>query len=119
MNPKDYSEFAIKLNDNFENIDQRISGSKYMQDLVHGALGMSGETGETVDLIKKHFAFGKPLDLEKLKLELGDVVYYMNLIILTIGSSWEEIMELNHKKLSARYPEGFSQKAALERKDLK
>lgn len=80
---------------------------------------MSGETGEVVDLIKKHLIFNKPLDQDKLKKELGDVLWYMSVIIDAIGSSYEEIMQMNSDKLDARYPNGFSEQAALERKDLK
>lgn len=117
--PAEYIKKVKSVDTNYPAVNERISDNQSMQALVHGSLGLAGETGEVVDMIKKHLIFNKPLDTDKLKKELGDVLWYMSVIIHEIGSSYEEIMQMNAEKLDARYPQGFSEQAALERKDLK
>lgn len=137
-------------------------------DHLHMAMGMVGEIGEVVDLVKKSFAYGRELDKQKLLEELGDFTFYavgladmmgtnftdmavesgdgrtnMSLATLAfmsgvtlvahtygpsagsdadgrealkeavllvgciardLGSSLEEVLDLNIKKLSVRYP---------------
>lgn len=85
--------------------------------LNHAALGIAGEAGEVVDLVKKHVIYGKPLDRAKLIEELGDLLFYLDALVDDIGSSWDEIRDVNYNKLNARYPEGYSDKAAIERRD--
>jgi NTP pyrophosphatase (non-canonical NTP hydrolase) len=119
MNPNNFVKKAQSVDTNYPNVNERLKDNTKLQALVHGALGMSGETGEVVDLIKKHLIFDKPLDETALKKELGDVLWYMAVLIDAIGSSFEEIMQMNSDKIDARYPNGFSEQAALERKDMK
>lgn len=119
ISPSEYVKKVKSVDTNYPAVNERLKDNTHLQALVHGSLGMSGETGEVVDLIKKHLIFNKPLDQDKLKKELGDVLWYMSVIIDAIGSSYEEIMQMNSDKLDARYPNGFSEQAALERKDLK
>lgn len=119
MKPNNYIKKVKSVDTNYTNINRRLRSNHNLQALVHGALGMSGETGEVVDIIKKHMVFDKHLDVENLKKELGDVLWYMSVIIHEIDSSFEEIMQMNSDKLDARYPNGFSEQAALERKDIK
>jgi NTP pyrophosphatase (non-canonical NTP hydrolase) len=85
--------------------------------LINGALGLSGEAGEVVDIIKKHVQFNKQLDINKLKEELGDLMWYINLILFDINSNIEEIMEINKIKLDKRFPNKFSEEQALKRQD--
>lgn len=119
MKPSDYQKRALLLDTNYAAIDDRLAYNTTLQALVHGALGLSGEAGEVTDMIKKHLIYGKELDHDKLKKECGDVLWYMAVILDGIGSSFEEVMALNIAKLEARYPSGFSEQAALDRKDLK
>ena len=76
--------------------------------LTLGAMGLAGEVGEVVDLLKKHLFHGKELDRNKLVIELGDVRWYMEYLLLVIGSTIEEIEEKNTEKLLKRYPNGFN-----------
>ena len=86
--------------------------------LVHASLGIGGESGEVVDIIKKHFAYGKELDVNKLKEELSDLMWYVSLALGVVGSSFGEIFEMNIKKLSARYPDlKFDADRAINRDD--
>lgn len=83
--------------------------------LAMGALGLSGEAGEVVELVKKHLFHGKPFDREKLVKEIGDVIWYCNWLAHVIGSSLEEVARVNNEKLRQRYPNGFSVEAAAAR----
>ncbi len=87
--------------------------------LGHACMGLAGESGEVVDLMKKHLFYGKELDDLKLKNEIGDCLYYLQFLTFLIGSSIGECMELNTVKLAKRYPEGFSLQASIEKMDEK
>ena len=81
------------------------------QRLLTGAIGICSEGGELLDLVKKILFQGKeptPELREKIKLELGDVMWYVQQVL--IWSSWtlEEVLAENTKKLTGRFPEGFS-----------
>lgn len=83
--------------------------------LINGVMGLCGEAGEAIDLVKKHLAQGHPLDREKLALELGDVAWYLAETAQAIGYSLEEILALNIDKLRRRYPDGFREENSLRR----
>ena len=73
-------------------------------------LGLPGEVGEVVDLIKKflYHRNGKPLDVEKLTRELGDMLWYFAVLLDTIGLTFEDVMMANVAKLEARHGNGFN-----------
>lgn len=86
--------------------------------LVHAVMGIGGESGEVVDIVKKHFAYGKELDTTKLKEELSDLLWYVSLALGVIGSSFGEVFDMNIKKLSTRYPDlKFDADRAINRDD--
>ena len=89
--------------------------------LLTFALGASAEMGEAVEIIKKCLLQGKPFtDDAKVHLtkELGDVLYYIGQFCIAMDTSFEEIMQINYEKLSARYPEGtFSVYRSENRED--
>ncbi len=85
--------------------------------LVHAAMGISGEAGELVDAVKKHWVYGKPLDTENVLEECGDVLFYLVAMLNECGFSLIDAMEHNEAKLAKRYPDGWSEQAAIERKD--
>lgn len=95
------------------------TASAAVDPLSLGAMGLAGETGEVVDLIKKHVHHKVPLDREKLINELGDVRWYFELLCHCAGVDMQEIEERNILKLRKRYPEGFSTQASIDRKDVK
>lgn len=81
-------------------------------------LGIAGEAGEVADIIKKVNHHGHPLTPElrqKLKKELGDVLWYVQGIAYRTGFTLAEVAESNLQKLMARYPEGFSREASINR----
>jgi NTP pyrophosphatase (non-canonical NTP hydrolase) len=77
--------------------------------LVTAAFGMSAEAGEFTEVVKKMILQGKPYNddnLFKLRRELGDLVWYMAQACIALNMSFDEVMQMNFEKLSARYPEG-------------
>jgi len=77
--------------------------------LMTAALGMSAECGELVEIIKKILLQGKSYNEDNIihmKKEAGDVLWYMSQLCIALDTSFEELMEINYQKLSARYPEG-------------
>ncbi len=83
--------------------------------LINGVMGLCGEAGEAIDMVKKHLAQGHELDKEKLARELGDVAWYLAETAHAIGYDLETILQMNIDKLKARYPEGFSVGRSVDR----
>lgn len=75
--------------------------------LANWGLGLTGEAGEVVELIKKHLYHGKELNKDDLAKELGDVLWYVSTIATQCGLSLDEIADKNIHKLFSRYPNGF------------
>lgn len=71
------------------------------------SMGLAGEVGELIEPLKKHLFHGKPIDNHHLIAEAGDILWYLNGLLITLGSSVEAAMEHNIKKLNDRYPGGF------------
>lgn len=84
--------------------------------LIH-CLGLAGEVGETLDLLKKHLGHGHPLDLDKLKKEFGDVRWYGAVLEDAFGFKSSEVAQANVDKLRARYPTGFTVEASKAKAD--
>lgn len=85
--------------------------------IPHCALGLSGEVGEVVDLVKKNIYYKKDIDLDHLEEEIGDVMFYLVNLATMYNLSMETILDKNIDKLEKRYPSGFTLKDAIERKD--
>lgn len=81
------------------------------------ALGLAGEAGEFCDLVKKHVAQGHPLDENKLREELGDVLWYVALASIVLMVPLSKVARENIEKLWKRYPHGFSAEASMRRED--
>ncbi len=85
--------------------------------LINGVSGLCGESGEAIDIVKKHLAQGHPLDAGRLAKELGDVAWYLAETATAIGYSLGDILEMNLDKLQKRYPEGFTVEHSLHRQE--
>jgi len=83
--------------------------------LINGVMGLCGEAGEAIDLVKKHLAQGHALDRELLAKELGDVAWYLAETATAIGCDLETILAGNLEKLRARYPDGFDAERSVHR----
>lgn len=85
--------------------------------LTNWAMGLSGETGELIDHLKKHVHHGHDLDVEYVKKELGDVMWYWSSIASDLDLKGSDILERNISKLRNRYPDGFSKERSRNRKE--
>lgn len=87
-------------------------------DLLHAAVGVSGEAGELLDAVKKHVIYNKPIDRENVVEELGDLEFYMEQLRQNLGITREETLAANIAKLSVRYASlTYSDAAAQQRAD--
>ena len=83
--------------------------------LINGVMGLCGEAGEAIDLVKKHLAQGHELDREGLIKELGDVAWYLAETATALDVELEEVLLQNIEKLKRRYPEGFATERSIQR----
>lgn len=97
MDFNEYGKLAIRTANK-----EKLSGE---QRLLNGVLGINGEAGEIADMIKKWQFQGHKFDSEECLKEVGDCLWYLNLIADSLGSSLEEVAAMNIKKLEKRYPQ--------------
>ena len=83
--------------------------------LTEAAMGLAGESGECVDIVKKVQFQHHILDAEHLIEELGDVLWYIAEAATAIGCDLDYIMEINIEKLKRRYPNGFDSERSINR----
>lgn len=83
--------------------------------LINGVMGLCGESGEAIDIVKKHLAQGHELDREHLIKELGDIAWYLAETATALDVELDEVLVRNIEKLKKRYPEGFSTEKSLNR----
>lgn len=111
MNGKEYQELAMRTNDgnaNYRLRQAQVDNIKYdVGSIFNACLGLSGEVGEFNDMIKKWVFHEKELDIEHLKKECGDILWYIAMICHSLNWNMDEIMQINIDKLKIRYPEGF------------
>ncbi len=77
------------------------------QQLQNGLMGLNGESGECIDILKKHLFQGHDLDKAHIAKELGDVAWYLAVSAQALGFDLETILQMNVEKLKTRYPDGF------------
>lgn len=83
--------------------------------ILQGLMGLNGEAGEAIDILKKHMYQGHSIDCVHMAEELGDVAWYLAISADAIGYDLETIMERNIEKLRARYPMGFEEARSIHR----
>lgn len=106
MNVNDYQKLAMRtLNPEIEKKEL----------ILNAAMGLCGESGEVIDLVKKHLFQGHDLDDEKLIKELGDVAWYLAEAATALNVNLSEILEKNIKKLENRFPDGFNSNRSINR----
>ena len=86
-----------------------------IEQLTNGLMGLNGEAGEAIDILKKHLFQEHELDSEHMAKELGDVAWYLAVSANAIGYDLETVMQMNVEKLKARYPDGFDAEHSLHR----
>lgn len=115
MNPKTYIEKTARTDhSDYSQVVERISNPETAR-LIHYELGICSESGELQNALKRWVAYGKPVDAVNIKEELGDVLWYMARICDLFGWTLEEVMQTNINKLEVRFPEKFTEEAALNR----
>lgn len=83
--------------------------------LINGLMGLNGEAGEAIDVMKKYLYQGHPLDRSHIAKELGDVAWYLAVTADALGYALEDIFKMNIEKLAARYPNGFEEGKSMNR----
>ena len=105
--------------DEYQEAARQTSGTSNTDTIYEGVscavLGLAGESGEVVDLIKKWAFHGHSLPTHKMREELGDVLWYLSDICSLLGYSLEAIARQNIAKLQRRYPDGFSSERSINR----
>ena len=99
---KDSDAFTIRLRELYEE-------GLPVERLLTAAVGMSAESGEFTEIVKKMIFQGKPVNednLFHLKRELGDIMWYVAQACMALDTDFNEIIEMNVEKLKARYPGG-------------
>lgn len=109
MNTETYSIKALRT--------ARINDLTNDQIMINALLGLSGEVGEICDYMKKCYFQGHEYDVEHIKEEVGDVLWYVNLLMYVTGLTFGEVMQYNIDKLLKRYPEGFSEEDSINREE--
>ena len=98
MNANEYQKLAMRT------LNPELSRKDI---LINSVMGLCGESGEAIDIVKKWLAQGHELDKEKLAKELGDIAWYLAEAATALDMSLGDILQGNIDKLKARYPEGF------------
>lgn len=98
MTPNEYQKEALRT---------APTGIGKVNLLINGVMGLAGESGEAVDLVKKFYFHAHVLDKAHLAKELGDVAWYLAVTAHAIGYDLETILQMNVDKLRKRYPDGF------------
>ncbi len=106
MNVNDYQKLAMRT------LNPEIDKKEL---ILNAAMGLCGESGEVIDLVKKHLFQGHDLDDEKLIKELGDVAWYLAEAATALNVNLSEILEKNIKKLENRFPDGFNSNRSINR----
>ena len=85
--------------------------------LINSVMGLCGEAGEAIDIVKKWMAQGHELDKKHLAKELGDVAWYLAVTAWGIGYDLETVLRMNVEKLRKRYPNGFETERSIHRQE--
>ena len=85
--------------------------------LLNGVMGLCGESGEVIDILKKHLSQGHELNKDKMIEELGDVAWYLAETAYALGVDLDTVLINNLFKLQIRYPEGFDVEKSINRSD--
>ena len=90
-------------------IDELVANGADIPHLLTAALGLTAESGEFTEVVKKIILQGKPYNEDNvfhMKRELGDICWYLAQACMALDTTFDEIIEMNVDKLKARYPGG-------------
>jgi len=100
ISSKDSEAFSVRLRELY-------AKGLPVERLLTAAVGMSAESGEFTEIVKKMIFQGKPVNKENLfhlKRELGDIMWYVAQACMALDTDFNEIIEMNVDKLKSRYP---------------
>lgn len=106
MTPNEYQKLAMST------LNPALSQKDV---LINAVMGLCGESGEAIDIVKKHLHQGHNLDREKLIKELGDIAWYLAEAATALDTNLETILIQNIEKLKDRYPQGFAAERSIYR----
>ena len=106
MHASEYQRLAMRT------LNPSLSTTEVLSNAV---MGLCGESGEAIDLVKKHLFQGHELDREAMATELGDIAWYLAEAATALELELDDILEANIAKLRRRYPEGFSAERSINR----
>lgn len=109
MNANDYQRAAART------IPSNLS---LLAQLNQAALGLAKESGEVADVVEKHMMQGWLFDQERVKEELGDVLWYIAEACTATGLQLSDVMQANIDKLNTRYADGHTPEASIARVDV-
>ena len=99
----DYAAFLTRTN------SLELQEDCNVTQLLTAALGLTAESGEFTEVVKKIIFQGKPYNEENvfhMKRELGDICWYLAQACMALDTTFDEVIEMNVEKLKARYPGG-------------
>lgn len=114
LTANDYQRAAMRT---ASGMQYDISASKNTALLINGVMGLNGEAGECIDIVKKSIFQGHEIDKEHLIEELGDCAWYIAVSAEALGITLEELLNRNIEKLKKRYPEGFDKSRSVNREE--
>lgn len=115
VDSKNYVENVLRTEScDMEPIIKRLTNPKTIR-LLHATLGIAGEAGELVEMLKKHIFYGKPIDEINAQEEIGDGLWYVGVAVDVLKTTMNDILTKNIEKLRKRYPEKFTINACLNR----
>ena len=106
LTANDYQRMAMRTAGEYNSDYEMLRNAVY---------GLNGESGEVIDILKKHEFQGHELDHDKIIDEAGDVCWYLALLASALNVPFEEIMLRNVQKLMERYPDGFDKNCSIYR----
>lgn len=112
MNLNEYQELSSRTMPPFNNF------AEHRDTLGNYGLGLAGEAGELIELIKKKLHHNHDVDVDDIKKELGDVLHYLSGLATIFDISLEDVATANIEKLRKRYPNGFNSADSINRVDV-
>jgi len=112
MTPAEYLKQAMRTHEDTYTFEGTENISPQLE---HAIWGITSESGEIADILKKSKIYGKELDAVDIIDEAGDMMWYMALLCNALNISFEDVWDKNIRKLQTRFPEGFSAEEAIEK----
>lgn len=105
--------------DRYQEATARTAGTfeDEKMELIAWSMGIGGESGEYVDIIKKHVFHGHTLNVTDAAKELGDILFYVARSAAALGYKLSDVAAMNINKLAKRYPDGFDEQKSINREE--